>query len=72
MNYYWNSFWREYRNNMQVKKLKNSKIYHIVMDIQRIGNRAVRKAQERNRKLGIPNAYSRNGVIYYEEAKKKK
>lgn len=57
---------------MQVKKLKNSKIYHIVMDIQRIGNRAVRKAQERNRKLGIPNAYSRNGVIYYEEAKKKK
>ena len=56
---------------MQVKKLKNTEIYPIVMDIQRIGNRAVRKAQEKNRKLGIANAYSRNGVIYYEKLNKK-
>ena len=32
----------------------------------RIGNRAVKKAQEENRKKGIPNVYSYNGHIYYE------
>lgn len=30
---------------------------------QRIANAAVRKAQEENRRLGIPNWYSINGVI---------
>ncbi len=29
----------------------------------KIGNDAVRKAQEENRRLGIPNWYSINGVI---------
>lgn len=52
---------------MTANKLKNSKLYHIMIDIQCIGNRAVRKAQERHRKLGIPNVYSHNGVIYYEK-----
>ena len=32
-------------------------------ELQRIGNRAVKKAQEENRKLGIPNWYSINGII---------
>jgi hypothetical protein len=32
-------------------------------ELQQIGNRAVQKAQEENRKLGIPNWYSINGVI---------
>ncbi|HEX9962048.1 MAG TPA: hypothetical protein VGB00_14020 [Pyrinomonadaceae bacterium] len=32
-------------------------------ELQRIGNRAVKKAQEENRRLGIPNWYSINGVI---------
>lgn len=31
-----------------------------------IGNRAVKRAQEENRKKGIPNVYSFNGHIYYE------
>ena len=35
-------------------------------ELRRIGNRAVRKAQEENRRLGIPNAFSLNGKIYYE------
>jgi hypothetical protein len=34
--------------------------------ITRIGNRAVREAQEENRRLGIPNVYSINGVLYWE------
>lgn len=52
---------------MRVNKFENLKIYQIAIDIQCIGNRAVRKAQEENRRLGIPNVYSHNGVIYYEK-----
>ncbi|MCY7344817.1 MAG: hypothetical protein LH614_01245 [Pyrinomonadaceae bacterium] len=33
------------------------------IEFQRIGNRAVHRAQEENRKLGIPNWYSINGEI---------
>ena len=40
--------------------------YQMAAELLRIGNRAVQKAQEENRRLGIPNAYSRNGVQYYE------
>lgn len=32
----------------------------------KIGNEAVQKAQEENRKLGIPSVYGRNGKIYFE------
>ncbi|HSG39728.1 MAG TPA: hypothetical protein VLE27_08840 [Thermoanaerobaculia bacterium] len=40
--------------------------YKRAAELLRIGNRAVQKAQERNRRLGIPNAYSKDGVPYYE------
>lgn len=33
------------------------------IEFQRIGNRAVHKAQEQNRRLGIPNWYSIGGKI---------
>lgn len=33
------------------------------IEIERIGNRAVHKAQAENRRLGIPNWYSINGKI---------
>jgi hypothetical protein len=36
------------------------------VEFERIGNLAVRAAQEENRRLGIPNVYSINGIIYYE------
>lgn len=35
-------------------------------EIERIGTDAVKKAQEENRRLGIPNAYARNGSLYFE------
>jgi hypothetical protein len=35
-------------------------------EIIRIGNRAVRKAQEESRRLGVPNVYAINGFLYYE------
>ena len=41
-------------------------IYKQTLEFLRIGNRAVKRAQEENRKKGIPNVYSFNGHIYYE------
>lgn len=35
-------------------------------EMLRIGNRAVKRAQEENRKKGIPNVYDINGHLYYE------
>jgi len=35
-------------------------------EMERIGNRAVRRAIEENRRLGIPNAFSFRGRIVYE------
>ena len=40
--------------------------YKRMYEFLRIGNRAVKKAQDENRKKGIPNVYSYNGHIYYE------
>ncbi len=40
--------------------------YEQTIEIIRIGNRAVRQAQEENHRLGLPNIYSRNGRIIYE------
>jgi len=40
--------------------------YELSLKIARIGNRAVRKAQEENRRLGLPNVYSRNNRPYFE------
>jgi len=45
---------------------KNIETYLRGIEIERIGNRAVRRAQEENRRRGIPNAYSRNGKLYFE------
>lgn len=36
------------------------------VEMKRIGNRAVQKAQEENRRLGIPNTYSHRGQLYFE------
>lgn len=41
-------------------------MYVKVDEMIRIGNRAVRRAQAENRKKGVPNVYSINGVLYYE------
>ncbi|MCY7374556.1 MAG: hypothetical protein LH472_01105 [Pyrinomonadaceae bacterium] len=40
--------------------------YEQTMETVRIGNRAVRRAQEENHRLGLPNIYWRNGRIVYE------
>ncbi len=48
------------RNEMKFKNLLQ------VQEFLRIGNRAVKKAQDVNRKKGIPNVYDFNGHLYYE------
>jgi len=40
--------------------------YEMLLKIARIGNRAVKKAQEENRQRGLPNVYSKNKKLYYE------
>jgi hypothetical protein len=51
---------------MVVKKIDNIELYQRAIEFKRIGNQAVRKAQDENKKLGIPNVYSRRGKLYYE------
>jgi hypothetical protein len=41
-------------------------LYQWAAEVERIGNRAVREAQEESRRMGVPNVYSINGIIYYE------
>lgn len=49
-----------------IKQTVSSETIRKGQEFVRIGNRAVQKAQEENRRLGIPNVCSINGIIYYE------
>ncbi|MFH0777495.1 MAG: hypothetical protein V2A71_02575 [Candidatus Eisenbacteria bacterium] len=40
--------------------------YREASEIQRVGSRAARKAQEESRRMNVPNVYSHNGRLYYE------
>jgi hypothetical protein len=40
--------------------------YREAAELRRLGNRAVRAAQEENRRRGIANAYSHQGRLYFE------
>ena len=51
---------------MKSKTKLKSETYARGLEFQRIGNLAIRKAQEENRRLGLPNVYSRNGKLIYE------
>ena len=51
---------------MVVKKFSDIEIYQQAVELEQIGNDAVKTAQAENRRLGIPNVYSRNGKLYYE------
>lgn len=53
---------------MEVKNFSDLNLYLKGYEIESIGNQAVRKVQEENRKKGIPLVYSVDGRIYYELA----
>jgi len=40
--------------------------YRQAAEIRRIATRAVRKAQDESRRLGVANVYSRNGRLYFD------
>ena len=52
-------------NNDQAQTL-SLQLFLQANEFKRIGNMAVRKALEENRRHGIPNVFSRKGQIYYE------
>jgi len=43
-----------------------NKFSDFALMIKKIGDRAVKKAQEENRRLGLPNIYVKNNKIYFE------
>jgi len=45
---------------------KKQNMFELSAEITKIGNRAVHKAQEENRKQGIPSVYAKEGTIYYQ------
>jgi len=51
---------------MNSQKPLSLQLFLQAAEFKRIGNLAVHKAQEENRRLGIPNVFSRNDVLYYE------
>lgn len=44
----------------------DAETYRKAAELVRIGNRAVRRAQEESRRLNVPNVYVHNGVVVYE------
>lgn len=40
--------------------------FKLAAEFSRIGNSAVRKAQEESRQAGVPNVYSINGILHWE------
>jgi len=47
--------------------VSNPEIFRRAIEMQAIGNVAVRRAQAKNREQGIPNYYSLNGLIVSDE-----
>lgn len=48
------------------KRRPDLDIHRRALELQRIGSAGVQAVLEENRRLGIPNVFSRNGRIYYE------
>ena len=49
----------------RVEKLNDKEITELDNDVLRIGNEAVRKAKEENRKHGLPEVFVKAGKLYY-------
>jgi hypothetical protein len=44
----------------------SAETYATIDEIVRVANRAVARAQDESRRMGVPNVYSINGRLYYE------
>ena len=49
----------------KVDKISETNMYVELAAIIRIANRAVKKAKEENKELGIPDTFWKNGKLYY-------
>lgn len=54
------------KNGKEINEFGDEKALRRILNNQRIANSAIRKAQEENRRLGVPNWYSVNGKIINE------
>lgn len=65
-----NLFWKKAKMNNRKFKIVDSfddqEIYKKTSLITKIGQVAMQKEKEKNRKLGIPSSFSKEGKIYYE------
>lgn len=50
---------------MESKKLDELELFQEAFFIQEVGNEAVKKALDSNKKKGIPSVFSKDGIIYY-------
>ena len=50
----------------EVDKFDNIERYKFSVRMDQIAKKAVRRAKEENRRLGVPNVFSENWEIYYE------
>ena len=48
-----------------VKRINDDSLYLETIEIERIANQAVMQAKVENKRLGIPEFFCKNGVIYY-------
>ena len=51
---------------MEVKKFGDLSLYQFASEVIWTGNQAVKKAQEENRRPGLPNVFTKNCKLYYE------
>lgn len=49
----------------EVKHLKDENLYLESQNILRIANKAVQKAKAGNKTMGIPEAFCKNGKVFY-------
>jgi hypothetical protein len=54
------------KNQIDSEESPSPEAYREMVELKRIGNRAVQQAQKENRRWGIPNVYSIRGHVYYE------
>jgi len=49
----------------EVKRINDDSLYLEMRELEKVGNEAVMKAKQENKKYGIPEFFYKNGVIYY-------
>jgi len=63
----YNQFMINIKSELMNSRIERLEIYKEALQILRIANRAVRKAQMESRRLNVPNVYSRNMQLYYDQ-----